>query len=163
MGPRASLDTVLKRNFPARTGNATVEPLSSSELSRLCPAYIYAVFTPPPQKKNEENKNVDKNSKYTFVYVANTGKDCDLLHDRPVLSTGRTPHDTKPQLSWQPDSGHEPRGAECQDGLNDYHDTTLCHNSEDLDLKHHRFESIKTRFLICRSNVSPPHIVQLSG
>jgi hypothetical protein len=25
--------------------------------------------------------------------IANTDKDCDLLQDRPVLSTGRTPHD----------------------------------------------------------------------
>jgi hypothetical protein len=24
---------------------------------------------------------------------SNTDKDCELLHDRPVLSTGRTPHD----------------------------------------------------------------------
>jgi hypothetical protein len=24
-------------------------------------------------------------------------KDCDLLHDRPVLSTGRTPHDEQKQ------------------------------------------------------------------
>jgi hypothetical protein len=28
-----------------------------------------------------------------YVYTANTDKDCDLLHDRPVLSMGRTPHD----------------------------------------------------------------------
>jgi len=27
------------------------------------------------------------------VYIANTGKDCDLLCDRPVLSSGRMPHD----------------------------------------------------------------------
>jgi hypothetical protein len=30
---------------------------------------------------------------YTYVYIANTDKNCDLLHDKPVLSSVRTPHD----------------------------------------------------------------------
>jgi hypothetical protein len=30
---------------------------------------------------------------YIYVYIANTDKICDLLHDRPVLSSERKPHD----------------------------------------------------------------------
>jgi len=31
---------------------------------------------------------------YVCMYISlDTDKDCDLLHDRPVLSTGRTPHE----------------------------------------------------------------------
>jgi hypothetical protein len=39
----------------------------------------------------------------------NTDKDCDLLHDSPVLSIRKdTPWQAKPQLSWlQPKSGYE--------------------------------------------------------
>jgi hypothetical protein len=40
-------------------------------------------------------KNVYKKTKCTYVCISNTDKDCDLLHDRPVLSSGRTPHDEK--------------------------------------------------------------------
>jgi hypothetical protein len=33
-------------------------------------------------------------SQNVHIYVSlDTDKDCDLLHVRPVLSTGRTPHD----------------------------------------------------------------------
>jgi hypothetical protein len=57
------------------------------------------------------------------MYISfGTDKDCGLLEDRPVLSTGRTPYDiTKPQLSWlQPKSGHESwKGAQSQDCLTD--------------------------------------------
>jgi hypothetical protein len=28
-----------------------------------------------------------------YIYFTNTDKDCDLLQDRPVLPTGKTPHD----------------------------------------------------------------------
>jgi len=39
------------------------------------------------------------------------GKDCDLLHDRPVLSTGRTPHvwTTTKIWSWEPEGARRPR------------------------------------------------------
>jgi hypothetical protein len=30
---------------------------------------------------------------YVCMCITNTYKDCDTLHDRPILSTGRTPHD----------------------------------------------------------------------
>jgi len=30
-----------------------------------------------------------------------------------------------------------------------YHNTTLGHNPEDLDLKYHRCESLKTQFCLC--------------
>jgi len=43
-------------------------------------------------KKKLKAKNVKK-LKCTYVYIANTDKDCDLLHDRPVLPLGRSPHD----------------------------------------------------------------------
>jgi len=33
------------------------------------------------------------------------------------------------------------------EGLVSYHNTTLSHNPEDLDLKHHRRESLKTRIV----------------
>jgi hypothetical protein len=38
--------------------------------------------------------SIKNNSKSTYVYVARH-KDCDLLHDKSVLSSGRTPHDKK--------------------------------------------------------------------
>jgi len=46
-------------------------------------------------KKGGENlktKMFIKNSECTYVYIANRDKDCDLLHDRPILLTGRMPH-----------------------------------------------------------------------
>jgi hypothetical protein len=50
-----------------------------------------------------------------------TDKDCDLLQDRPILSTDRTPHDK--QNCNCPDYNQNlamiPIAAQCQDGLID--------------------------------------------
>jgi hypothetical protein len=51
-----------------------------------------------------------KLKKYTYVYIANTDKDCDLLHDRPVLFSGRKSHTKKKKKKKkkkQPNSGRE--------------------------------------------------------
>jgi hypothetical protein len=47
------------------------------------------------QRKREKikTKMFIKNSKCTYVYIANTDKDCDLLCNRPILSTERMFHD----------------------------------------------------------------------
>jgi len=34
------------------------------------------------------------------VNIANTDKDCGLLYDRPILSTGTTPHDKQNRNSF---------------------------------------------------------------
>jgi len=47
---------------------------------------------------------------YSYMSL-DTDMDCDLLHDRPVLSTGRTPHDKKKKKLVT-----SPRGAQRQDG-----------------------------------------------
>jgi len=43
------------------------------------------------------------------VNIANTDKDCGLLYDRPILSSGRTPHDKQNRncLRLQPKYGLE--------------------------------------------------------
>jgi len=47
-------------------------------------------------KKEEKLKTkIFKESKCTYVYTANTDKDCDLLHDTTVFLIGRTSHDTQ--------------------------------------------------------------------
>jgi hypothetical protein len=38
-------------------------------------------------------------TKCTYVYIANTDKDYALLHDRPVLSTGRKLQDRQNRMS----------------------------------------------------------------
>jgi len=51
---------------------------------------------------------IKERMKKTYVYSANTDKDCDLTCDRPVLSSGRTPHDKENRNC--PD--YSPRGAD---------------------------------------------------
>jgi len=53
--------------------------------------------------------------------LLNTDKDCDLLQDRPVLSTGRTPHDKQNRscLDYNQNLVISPRGAQRQDWLTD--------------------------------------------
>jgi len=55
--------------------------------------------------------------KCTYVYIANTDKDCDLLQDRPILSSGRMLHD-KHNCNWLDYSQiliMSPRGSQCQE------------------------------------------------
>jgi hypothetical protein len=47
-----------------------------------------------PKKKKKKKKEKGK-KKITYVCVANTDKDCDMLQDRHVLSSGRMPHKKK--------------------------------------------------------------------
>jgi hypothetical protein len=56
-----------------------------------------------------------------YVCIANTDKDCDLLHDRTFLSTGRTAHNKQIRncLDYSQNLVRSPRGAQCQDGLTD--------------------------------------------
>jgi len=51
------------------------------------------------------------------VYIANTDKDCYLLHDRPVLSSGRTPHhkQNRNYLDYSQNLVMNPKGAQRQD------------------------------------------------
>jgi hypothetical protein len=51
-----------------------------------------------------------------------TDKDCDLLHDRPVFSTGRTPHDKQSHncLHYNQNLVMSPREAQSQDGLTEW-------------------------------------------
>jgi len=56
------------------------------------------------------------------MYISlGTDKDCDVLHDRPVLSTGRTPHDKQNRncLDYNQNLVMSPGGARSQDGLSD--------------------------------------------
>jgi len=74
------------------------------------------------QKKNVKKKaNIQSVLMYTSLDI---DKDCDLLHDRPVLSTWKTPHDKQKQKlsSLQSKSAHESgAGARRQDGPTDSH------------------------------------------
>jgi len=49
--------------------------------------------------------------------IVNRNKECDLLQDRPVLLTGRTPHDKQNRnyLDYSQNMVMSPRGAQCQD------------------------------------------------
>jgi len=49
-------------------------------------------------------------------------KDCHLLHDRPILSTGRPPHDKQNSncLDYNPNLVMSPGGARRQDWLTDW-------------------------------------------
>jgi hypothetical protein len=62
-----------------------------------------------------------KNLKYTFVYIANTDKDCELVLDRPVLSTRKTAYDKQNcnYLDYNQNLVIIPLGAQCQDGPTD--------------------------------------------
>jgi len=50
--------------------------------------------------KKVKNKNVKKQTTQSVHMCVLFGidKDCDLLHDRPVLSTGRMPHDKQNRI-----------------------------------------------------------------
>jgi hypothetical protein len=69
--------------------------------------------------KKERRKEVK--TKGAYVYIANTDKHCDLLHDRPVLSSRRTPHvrENRNCTDHSQNLVISPRGAERQDGLTD--------------------------------------------
>jgi hypothetical protein len=56
---------------------------------------------------------------YTYVYTAKTDKDYDLIHDRPIITDGRTSHDKQTHncLDYSQNLVMSPRGAECQDRL----------------------------------------------
>jgi hypothetical protein len=56
---------------------------------------------------------------YLFI---GTEKDCDLLQDRPVLSSGKMPHDRQNHncLQYNQNLVVSPRGAQRQDGLTDW-------------------------------------------
>jgi hypothetical protein len=71
------------------------------------------------EKKKTENKNVYKNSKRTYVYIADTDINCDLFNDKTVLSSGRTPHEEKNSNSFDYNQNLviSPEGAQRQDGL----------------------------------------------
>jgi len=43
--------------------------------------------------EEKEGKENLINKKISYLYIAETDKECDLLHDRPVLSSGKMPHD----------------------------------------------------------------------
>jgi len=83
-------------------------------------------------KKKKKKKNERKNEKIktkmlktpqnVHMYISlDTDKDCDLLHERPVLSTGRTPHDKQNRscLDHNQNLVMSPGGANCQDGRTD--------------------------------------------
>jgi hypothetical protein len=45
-------------------------------------------------KEDERRQNAKKTCKIkTYRYITNINKDCGLLQDRPVLPSGKTPHD----------------------------------------------------------------------
>jgi hypothetical protein len=59
-----------------------------------------------------------KRTQNVHVYILlDTDKDCDLLHDRPFLSTGRTPHDKQNRncLDYSQNLFMSPGGAQRQD------------------------------------------------
>jgi hypothetical protein len=64
-----------------------MKKLSGLILAKLGSAWWYCVFT--------ERSDTLNLSYYTLInkFHSNTDKDCDLLRERPALSTGRTPHD----------------------------------------------------------------------
>jgi hypothetical protein len=68
------------------------------------------------KRQNEEKLKKNKKTKFKYVYIANTDKDCNLLDDRPVLSLGRMPHD-KQNRNYL-DYSQNP-GTQRQDGLTD--------------------------------------------
>jgi len=37
-------------------------------------------------------KKKKKKEKSAYVHIANADKECDLLHDRPTILSGKTPH-----------------------------------------------------------------------
>jgi hypothetical protein len=61
--------------------------------------------------------------KITQNVLTVTGKEYDLLQDRPVLSTGKTPHDKQNRncLEYNQNLVMSPRGAQRQDRLTDPH------------------------------------------
>jgi hypothetical protein len=54
-----------------------------------------------------------------YIYFINTDKDFDLLRGRPVLPSGRMPHDNTACLDYSQNLAMSPIGAQCQDGLTD--------------------------------------------
>jgi hypothetical protein len=70
--------------------------------------------------ETQVRKQVTFKKQNVHVYISlNTDKDCDLLHDRPVLSAGRTPNDEQSLncLDYNQNLVMSPRGAQRQDGL----------------------------------------------
>jgi len=69
------------------------------------------------------------------MYISlDTNKDCDLLHNKPVLSTGRTPNE-KQNRNWLDYSQNlvmSPRGAQSQDWLTVSCEVTLTCSTEEV-------------------------------
>jgi hypothetical protein len=60
---------------------------------------------------------------YIYIYISlDTDKDCDLLQDRPTLSTGRAPHDeqTRKCLEYNQNLVMSHGGARRQENLSDW-------------------------------------------
>jgi hypothetical protein len=73
------------------------------------------------ERKNLKQK-MFKKERRTYVYIANTDKDCDLLHDRPILWRGRKPHDKQNRichLDYKQNLVMSPRGSQRKNGLTD--------------------------------------------
>jgi hypothetical protein len=72
------------------------------------------------QLKKVKAKSLYKLKMYICIYISNTYKDCDLLHDKSVLWSGGRPT-TKPQLSYDCNQNlvMSPTGAQRSDGLID--------------------------------------------
>lgn len=58
---------------------------------------------------------------YMYVYIPNSDKGCDILQDRPILSTGKTTHDKQncKYLNYNQNLAISPGGAQRQDCLTD--------------------------------------------
>jgi hypothetical protein len=75
--------------------------------------------------------------------VANTDKDCDLLHDRPVFPSGRTPHDKQNHncLDCNQTLVMSPKEAQQQDGLTDWPIDRQLQSSSDSDSNQYHYPS----------------------
>jgi hypothetical protein len=74
------------------------------------------------KKKKKKKKKIVKEKteceeNLFYIYITNADKDCDLLQDRPVLPSERTPHDKQNRNC--PDYSQNmvmcPRWAQCKD------------------------------------------------
>jgi hypothetical protein len=72
------------------------------------------------KEKKKKKKNV-KMKEGKCTHIANTDKDCHLLHGRTILSSGRTPHykQNLKCLDYSQNMVMRPGGAQRQEGLTD--------------------------------------------